>query len=213
MPTTRTKKIAVTETSEPLFTEKPATQISKVPLFTQLTDQIRQLQDDYNALLKQIADTKDNWIREQETYDYENKRTHKQAEDEFTDRRVLWEKQLTEQRQAIELERKEVAELRKTVAVFPDEKDKAIKQAVIDTQKQITEKYDFDKKLSSQEHKSEIDLLHLKISNLTADNSRLQTELEIAKKTLTETNQQVKDIAVRVIDSHKPQQIETTPKI
>lgn len=44
----------------------------------------------------------------------------------------------------------------------------------------------------------------MKVANLEAENSRLNKEIEILKKSLDEATRQVKEIAVKVIESGQP---------
>lgn len=168
---TRTRKTS----SATVDISTPAVSAPKPAVFADLARQIQSLQEEYESLSRQIVTTRENWIKEQqerdltkkrdiETYAYETTRARKQAEDEFADRKSSWEKQLSDQKLVLETERKELAELRKAVSSFPEDRDKAVKQAVADAQKQLTEKIETDKKLREQEFKSEKDLLALKIT-------------------------------------------------
>ena len=49
--------------------------------------------------------------------------------------------------------------------------------------------------------KSEKELLVLKITNLTQENSRQSNEIAVLKKSLEEATRQLKDVAVKVIES------------
>lgn len=179
-----------------------------------------------DKLQKEIEETKNSWLkeqethqrllhernsedettrmREQETYDYEVKLARKKSEDEFAERKARWEKELTDRKEEIDHDKQELIELRKTVDAFPAEKDKVVKEATFALQKSLTEQFESQTKLREQEFKSEKDLLTLKISNLAAENSRQTKENESLKKQLDEATRQVKDIAVQVIHSNRP---------
>ena len=222
----RTKK--ATLTSQQIEPEiNPTTALKSTPpileLFNELTKQITQTQAEYERLQKEMAEIKQAWAKERENhqreleekdheeevqrqregerYLYETVREHKRAEDEFADKKAAWEKQLQEQKEAINKERAELQELRKLTATFEEEKVKAIKEAQASLLQELTEKFEYEKKLREQEIKAEKDLLNLKINALTVENSRQSQELESLKKALDETTKQVKEIAVKVIES------------
>lgn len=192
-------------------------------IFSQLIEKLAQTQKEYENLLKEIAEVKINWIkeqkdyeseilsrsqqeelarkREQETYTYETKRQRQIAEDEFSDRKNSWERSLKEAQDILAKEKTELESLRKLSANFEMEKEKAVKEAQVLLQKQLNDQYLNERKLREQEVKAEKDLLNLRIANLTAENQRQTLEIEILKKALEEAQRQVKEIAVRVIES------------
>lgn len=69
-----------------------------------------------------------------------------------------------------------------------------------------------EKILRDQEVKAEKDLLNMKISNLETDNLRLIKETEVLKRSLDEAARQVKEIAVKVIESGSQQKPQITPE-
>ncbi len=201
---------------------------NKIPLnnlssFTNLINQINDLKNEYETLQKEITQTKEGWQREQvdhqqfiaardrqeelerkqvqELYAYETSRKHKLAEDEFTDRRLKLEKELLESKEAIEKDQRELDQLRKLVTGFEDEKEKAVKNAEDQLEANLNNEFETTKRLREQEVKAEKELLDLKIVNLTNENVRLNREIEVLKRSLDEATRQVKDIAVRVIES------------
>ncbi len=85
-------------------------------------------------------------------------------------------------------------------------KGEAVNQAQEILQKELTFKFETERKSREQEIKAEKDILNLKITNLTSENNRLNSEIESLKKALEEATRQVKEIAVKVIESGtKPQ--------
>lgn len=224
---TRTKKTEdVTE-----IADITATKQTKIldSTFTDLLNKICQAKSEFEDLQKEIAETKEAWVKEQrnheiaivernqqeeitrkrelETYDYETKLARKKAEDEFLQRKNAWERELAENKDRLANERKELEELRKQVINFDTEKEKAIKTAVAEIQKNMQEKFDMEKKLREQEFKSEKELLALKITNHVQENTRLNQEVTKLQKSLDETTRQLKEVAVRVIDSNRPQSL------
>lgn len=201
---------------------------AKADPFIALLKIFSDLQSEFESLQKEIAQTKESWNveqkartkmiedriiqeelerkRDKETYEYETVRKRKMEEDEFADKKAGWEKQLKDQQEALQKEKTELIELRKIVEGFAAEKEKAIAQAQGILQKELVNKFETEKKLKEQEQKAEKDILNLRITNLTSDNNRLNTEIEALKKALEEATRQVKDIAVKVIESGtKPQ--------
>lgn len=180
--------------------------------FTNLLDKISASRSEYERLLKEIAEAKLVWIREQQereinlkrdaqTYEYDFALIRKKAEDEFNEKRLKWERELAEQKDVLLAEHKELEELRKQVAGFPLAQEKAVKDACTTLQKEMDDKSATDKKLREQEVKAEKDILNLKLSSLEAESLRQTKEIEILKKSLEIATVQVKDIAVKVIES------------
>lgn len=224
---TKTKKaIEVHPIEEPEVVETviaPAKTTSKTDPFIVLIKEISDLQSESEKLQKEIAQTKESWgmeqkarakeiedqniqeelerKRNQETYEYESARKHKQEENDFADKKTLWERQLQEQKETIEKDRKELEELRKLVAGFEDEKEKFIKEAQLTLQKELTGSFENEKRIREQEFKAEKEILNLRLSNLTIENSRQAAEITSLKKALGEATSQVKEIAVKVIES------------
>lgn len=208
---------------------------SKTDPFIDLIKTITDLQVEFERLQKEIAQSKESWTNEQkahqkeledqniqeelerkrnkETYEYEMARRQKQAEDEFADKKAGWEKNLKDQQETLAEEKAELAELRKLAAGFEGEKEKVIVQAQEILRKELTGQFETERKLTGQEQKAEKDILNLKITNLTVENNRLNAEIGVIKKALEEATRQVKEIAVKVIESGtKPQSSESLPK-
>lgn len=139
--------------------------------------------------------------REEEAYEYETAKRRRQEEDAFLEKKAKWEKELALQKDVIEGERKELAELRKQVAGFEADIEKVVKEATTAIQKGLTEEFASEKKFAEQEFKGEKELMGLRITNLAAENTRQTKEVEALKKALEEATAQLKDVAVRVIES------------
>ena len=60
--------------------------------------------------------------------------------------------------------------------------------------------------LKGKEYENNIEILNLKIANLTVENTRQVKEIENTKRSLESASQQLKDIAVKVIESSNQQQ-------
>lgn len=224
--TTRTRKAtAVTSTSihSSFATPQASNLIETLEAFTSLLEKINKTKEDFEKLQKEISDTREGWAkeqrqhhqavmernqeeelaskREQETYEYEMGLQRKKADDEFADKKNKWEKELAERKEEIEADKKELAELRKQVAAFEAEKEKAINEASHLLTRELTGRFEIENKLKEQEYKAEKDISALKIESLTTDNGRQAKEIESLKRALEEATRQIKEVAVKVIES------------
>lgn len=192
----------------------------------QLISQINQIQTEFENIQKEIVQAKERWIKEQknheteivqretqedqnrkieqEIYEYELLRRRKKAQDEFDDRKQEWQKELLSRKEEIEQDKRELAELRKRVEDFDRQILQATQSAQDQLQKELTQKFETDKKLTEQEFKSEKEILTLRIENLVAQNSQQTAEINSLKKALEDATRQLKEIAVRVIDASGP---------
>lgn len=191
--------------------------------FNGLIAVIQEAKDEFIALQKTIFETREEWEkeqqkhqqvareqleeekiarkREQEFYEYETAKRRREDEDTFTQKKIKWERELAESKEIIEKERQELETLRKQVDGFETEKEKAIKDAIVQIQKTLTDAFANEKKLREQETKAEKELLNLRITNMTQDNTRQTNEIAALKKALEEASTQLKDVAVKVIES------------
>lgn len=198
-----------------------------VSAFEKTIEDLTRSKEEFERLEKEIAETKAAWIKEQkahdeeinqhkaqeeiarrrekETYEYETQLARKRSQDEFEEKKSSGEKELATQKDQIDSDRKELAELRKQVENFPAEKDKAVKEAVMTAEKSLREQFDQERKLSEQQNKASTDVLNLKIANLETENSRQQKENESLKKTLEDVTTQFREVAVKAIESNRPE--------
>ncbi len=204
-----------------------ATQTGVIQDFDELVAKLVKSKIEFDNLQKEIAQIKQDWSREQkqhelelvqqrtqeeleskreqETYQYNTILLRKRAEDEFQDKRLTWEKDLAQRKEELENQKRELEGLRKLSTGFDEQKEEAVKEALDTLEKTLTEKVDQEKKLREQEVKSEKEILNLRISNLETDNTRLNKEIEVLKRSLDEATRQVKEIAVKVIESGSSQ--------
>lgn len=237
--TIRTRKTAsesVSQTLESSPSVVPSATKSTIPsrVFDDLLIKLTQAKVEFENLQKEISQTKEEWDREkkqnevelnhqktqeeverkreQETYQYNISLSRKRAEDEFLDKKNSWEKDLSQRKQELEDQRKELEELRKQVFGFDSQKEQAVKDAESLLEKQLIEKFNQEKTLREQVIKSEKEVFGLKTANLEVDNSRLNKEIEILKKSLDEASRQVKEIAVKVIESGSQSKSQISPQ-
>ena len=225
--TTRARKTASTVDQTLIDTSLSSKALKPMEeAFTKLIAVIAATREEYEALQKQMSEVKDIWDKEQrsykvqiaemnqqeeltrkrekEMYDYEISLARKKAEDEFEERKDKWEKELQARKEEIAEERQELEMLRKQVAGFEEEKEKAVKEASLKLQKELTDQFATEKKLREQEVKSEQELLALKITNFTQENTRQSQEIAVLKKALENATSQLKDVAVKVIEAGSP---------
>lgn len=221
---TRTRKTACPAAPAPGEVLSPALDFPRIlEGFVSLLEKINKAREDFEALEKEMTLKKEAWVKEQkrhdqevlekkqeeefqrrkekETYEYEITRSHKMAEDEFLERKAKWEKELLERREEIEKDKKELLALRSQVESFEDEKDGVVKEACAGLTKDLTGKFETERKLREQELRAEKEILTLKIEALTAENERQAKEMENLKRALEEATRQVKEIAVKVIEA------------
>lgn len=233
--TTRVRKTAVKEigdkTEDDVYPSQAMTSDNLVKLFNDIAEKISQSKIEYERLQEEITQTKEAWVKQQqdhqreieekskleelkrkqeeELYQYELFRKHKIAEDEYKDKKIDWDRSLQEQKDVIEKERKELTELRVLAENFEKEQQKAVKEAEELLQKQLTSEFEIEKKIKEQEIKAEKDILNLKLGNLSEENKRLSLEVDNLKKAVDQATSQVKEIALKVIESRssssKPQ--------
>ncbi len=221
------RKTTTAEASAASLIPTPSAQtLDHLETFNDLIEKITKAREGYEKLQKEIAEAKLAWNkeqqeyqqklnesnqqqeitrkREQETYDYETARKRKTAEDEFNEKEALWERELVARKDELAKEKAELEDLRKRVIAFDADKEKAIKQATEALYKELESRFAAEKKFTDQQNRSDQELLKLRIENLTVENARQSKEIEILKKALDEATAQVKDIAVKVIESRKP---------
>lgn len=233
--TTRRKTVASTEPllSELKLATATSSTSSKIKTdheekFTDLVDAISKAKEEFVNLQKEIVQIKEIWAKEQEehirqlterdqqeelarkrekeTYQYEAAKERRQLEDEFLEKKLKWEKELQSRKDELQKEKEELLMLRKQVSGFDTELEKAVKEGKLSLQKELTDQFATEKKLREQEVKAEKEILGLKIQNFVQENTRQSQEIIALKKALEEATAQLKDVAVRVIESSKPSQ-------
>lgn len=233
--TTRLRKTA--SSSEQAVSLNPASSVKTLKVYEQafsdLLIAVRTSQEEFTTLQKEIDEVRESWKKEQkdreagliekaqqeeiarkrnnETYVYETNRARKAQEDEFTEKKAKWERELELRKEEIAKEKQELEMFRKQVAGFEEEKNKAIKEACALSEKQLQTAFITETKLREQETKSEKELLVLKITNLTQENGRLNNEIISVKKSLEDVTRQLREVAVKVIESSGPQAKPSNP--
>lgn len=223
--TTRARKTSVSADSSPMA--KPDALIKSIKTyeesFVNLLNTISISKEEFSFLQKEITGARETWVKEQqdherevvernqqeevarkreaETYTYEAALIRKKAEDEFLERKAKWEKELTSKKEELQEDKEELESLRKQVLGFDAQIARAVKEATDMLKQDITDAFITEKKMREQEVKAEKELLGLKITNFTQENSRLTSEVALLKKSLEEATSQLKEVAVKVIES------------
>ncbi|MCX6250545.1 MAG: hypothetical protein NTX61_07320 [Bacteroidetes bacterium] len=135
--------------------------------------------------------------KEQDTYEEQKQ----MMERELAENKASFEKEMKEREQNIIAKESELSEFRDQAARFPQELDKALKQAVKDNSEKLLQQFEIEKKLLSKETETEIKLkdqtiqtLELKVKELENSIKQISQKNETAEKT-------VKDIAIKAIES------------
>ena len=158
--------------------------------------------------------------REEEEYQYALQLTRKKEVDlyeekkqklekELADKKMAFEKEVTERETNLKLAETELKELRSKNAAFPSELDKAVQSAVKTATEKLETTFNFQKELNEKEVAGELKLKDQIIQTLNAKIKDLETSMkELAQKTVT-AEVSVKDIAMKAIEhSSKPYFIE-----
>lgn len=213
----RTRKITKATEADDSMSDTPTSKIttsipSLTDSFNNLISQITQSKQELENLQKEIEQTKKLWKqeqqghevtrqREQETYQYNLNLTRKRAEDEFSDKKSAWEKELSGRKEQLEKDIQELESLRKQAAEFDSRVEQTVRKAEEDLKSNLASEFEAENKLREQEVKSEKEILGLKIESLTSEVKRQSEEIIILKRSLDQAQEQVKQIAVKVIEA------------
>ena len=140
--------------------------------------------------------------REQEEFDYNLKQSRKKEEDEYETKQLIKIKDLEIRENSLIESEKELLDLRHLSSEFDSclqsEVQKAIEKSASETQKDLEIGYNLKQK--DVEMQSQLALMT--IENQQKSISQLESEVGDLKKQLIIATQQVKDIAVKVIESN-----------
>lgn len=141
--------------------------------------------------------------REEEEYAYQKSLRSKREKDAFAEEKRVWEQELQAKKQLHAQQLVELEELRKKVATHPLGLDKAIKDAVAQAIAQEKKDAQIRQNFAKQEWDSKQQISALKISSLEQTAKTQTAEIEELKRQHEKATQQVKDIAVSVIEGAK----------
>lgn len=141
--------------------------------------------------------------REEEEYGYQKSLRSKRERDAFEEEKRAWEREMQEKKQLYAEQVAELVELRKKVSQFATDIEKAVKSAVAEAVAQEKKDAQVRQNFSKQESDNKHQLSTLKITSLEQTVKRQTDEIEELKRQLEKSTQQVKDIAVKVIEGTK----------
>jgi hypothetical protein len=170
------------------------------------------------AFESEMAEKRTTWAQEQRTYEEGLKKQRSREEDEYNYERTLrlkrekdafdeekraWERDMQEEKKKHAQQQEVFDDLQKRAAQFPTELDKALKAAVADALALERKDSQNRQNFSKQEWDSKQQIATLKIASLEQTVKDLLKEKEELKRQLESATQQVKDIAVKVIEGVK----------
>ncbi len=173
-------------------------------------------------LQKEIDTAKTKWDEEKQSYEEELKRTRQRNEEEYAYQQKLLKTRDSDGREEEKLQRQrlsaiekentdkmiaELTDLRKKTAQYPAELEKSIKEVVGKTVAETKRDAEIVQKMSEQAAQAELSLAKLKIETLEQTTKQQSSEIERLKRELNLATQQVKDVAVAVIESRKVEMI------
>ncbi len=151
--------------------------------------------------------------REEEEYIYQKSLRARREKDTYDAEKRAWEQDLQEKKKLHAQQVLELEELRKKVAAQPLDIDKAVKSAVAQGLAQEKKDSQIRQNFAKQEWDSKQQLSALKISTLEQMVKAQTAEIEELKRQLEKATQQVKDIAVKVIEGAKREPESPTKKL
>lgn len=148
--------------------------------------------------------------REEEEYDYQKTLRARRERDAFEEEKRVWEQELQENKKQRADQIAELEELRKKATSFPLEIERAVKNAVSSTLVQEKKEAQIRANFSKQESDARQQISALKISSLEQTVKAQSAEIEELKRQFEKATQQVKDIAVKVIEgAHKEPSVQS----
>lgn len=145
--------------------------------------------------------------REQEEFDYNLKQLRKKEEDEYEAKKLLKVKDLETRERELLASEIELSNLRKLATELESrlesEVQKCSQKAIQDTTKDLEIKYNLERK----DVEMQSQLSQMTIQNQQKSIAQLESEVIELKKQLISATQQVKDIAVKVIESKQAEKV------
>lgn len=168
------------------------------------------------GLEKEMDSKHKEWEEEQKSYEEGLKRNRQRDEEEYKYQADLenrrWEQKLEGEKQAYQQKLSELEDVKKQISQFPQEKEKAVSEATAKTLQEARKQFETEKSFTKQESETSLKISGLKISQLESSVKQQSDEIVLLKKQLDEATRQVKDIAVAVIESKKPEEKPLNPK-
>lgn len=171
-------------------------------------------------LEKEIRNKRDLWEEEQKVYQEKQRRDRDREGEEYKYQRMLenkrdqdrrqqeeldWQRRMQLEKEALGQTRQELERLRKAEERFPTDTEKAVTEAVEKALAESKKQAEVEKTFARQEFENALKIAQLKISQLETTLKDQNIDMAQLKKQLEEATRQVKDIAVSVIESKKPE--------
>jgi DNA repair exonuclease SbcCD ATPase subunit len=147
--------------------------------------------------------------REQDEYDYNLKQSRKKEADEYENQKQIKIKELEVREQVLIASEKELAELRKNALEFDTKLDSEIQKAINKSMEETKKELEISYNLERKDVDMHTQLAQMTITNLQKSISQQESEIVELKKQLVLATQQVKDIAVKVIEQKQEKPIAT----
>ncbi|CAN5145290.1 hypothetical protein BH20BAC1_BH20BAC1_03430 [soil metagenome] len=150
--------------------------------------------------------------REEEEFKYAKNLSRKKEEDEYQAKKAAQEKELADQKQSVEkaleerekgiaTKEQELETLRSQVANFPATLEKEIAAARMQSEEQLTTRYQFEKDLFTKEMEGENKLLQQAITSLQAKIKEQDSLIASLNEKASTAGAQVQTIALKALDS------------
>lgn len=145
---------------------------------------------------------KEAWRREQEEYSYELSVRRKKEENEYEEKRAVREEELANREKVVKLAEQELFELRQKAERSKVELDQAVSMAKEEVERDVRKDEQVKANLLNEKYDGERRIAVLTIETLKEKTSGLEAEVVALKTQLALATREVKEVAVKVIESH-----------
>lgn len=149
---------------------------------------------------REMQTKKEAWKREQEEYEYELELKRRKEENEYAGKKVVAETELTNREKALAAAEQELADLREKAKRFMPELEAAVQKAKEEAQREARKEEQIKADLLKEKYDGERKIAALTIDTLKERVAALETEAAALKTSLSSATQEVKDVAVKVIE-------------
>ncbi len=162
--------------------------------------------------------------REEEEYLYTIKQKRKQEEDEYLqqktkqetdlkEKRIAFDRTFSEREQLLKKSESELVTLRKESESFLEKIETAVAQAKAETEEKLQVIFKYEKELKEKEVEGQLLLKNHQISSLEAKIKEMEIQLKTAGVKVDNSEQTVKDIALKAIENSGKTQVVEREKI
>lgn len=179
-----------------------------------LEQDLKKLKEDINAqkekemssLQDDLKNLKKEQRHEEEEYQYQLKKSRREENDEYQKQRIETEKKLMQREKAITEKEEELENLRAESKKFEATLKQEIEKIRKDTENEVRRELNNEHNLSLKEIEGEKKLADATIAHLRETVKDQKSEIAKLEKQLQLATEQIKDIAVSVINTKKPQE-------